>query len=428
MSVAEHEEQVAGKSVAICMPQDQQDGTRAVLGACLKQPGDTVQAHEPIAEVETDKVVVEVAAPHDGVLSEWCYEVGDELTPGCTLARLTLATGEEQAPADLTAAIPSAGGRAQSNDARQRLSPAVKRLLADHQLTLEQLLTSVRGSGRDGRLSAADVRRYLADQGQQAKVPEGPPAPADECPEPAPVLDADEASARRVPISPMRRAIAEHMCQSLLHTAPHVTTVFECDMSRVLAHRKANRDSYRDRGAELTLTTYFLAAAAQALRKVPEVNSSMDGNELLLWDEINVGVAVALGGDGLVVPVLRGVHQMNLFGIAKGLAEITDRARARTLGPEEMQGGTFTISNHGVSGSLLAAPVIINQPQSAILGIGKLRKEVVVREVDGEDLIRIAPMCYLTLSLDHRVLDAYTANAFLSELVSMLEGWDADQE
>ncbi|MEM9384684.1 MAG: 2-oxo acid dehydrogenase subunit E2 [Pseudomonadota bacterium] len=426
-------------TVRVSMEQDLQDGTRAVLGTCLKAAGDAVSAHEPIAEVETDKVVVELAAPCNGVLSEWCFQVGDELPPGSVVAHISPAGSDAMtsSPADVDSrqALAHDNDRKEavprSGNASRRLSPAVKRVLAENRLDLTTVLQSVSGSGRDGRLSAADVRAYLDGRAGHGEQQQGEPirqGTATPLPAPTPEPNgtppcADDGAARRVPLTPMRRAIAEHLSRSLLETAPHVTTVFECDMTWVLAHRKAHREDYRGRGVDLTLTAYFVAAVAGALREVPEVNSSLDGDDLLLWEGIHVGLAVALGEDGLVVPVLRDVHQRNLFGIAQGLGEITERARARRLVPEDMQGGTFTISNHGVSGSLLAAPVIINQPQSAILGVGKLRKEVVVRELEGEDVIRIAPLCYLTLSLDHRVLDAYTANRFLGKVVATLEGW-----
>ncbi len=221
----------------------------------------------------------------------------------------------------------------------------------------------------------------------------------------------------------MRRAIAQHMSDSLLHTAPHVTSVFECDMSKVLEHRRERKAQWAAQGVKLTMTAYILCAVAEGLRAVPQVNSRYRGNHIEVYDEVNVGIGTALGDDGLVVPVIRGVDTMNLRGVAEALQRITDKARTRQLSPPDMQGGTFTISNHGVSGSLLAAPIIINQPQSAILGVGKLSKQVVVREVDGQDVIAIAPICYLTLTLDHRVLDAHQANGFLKAVVDRLQGW-----
>lgn len=227
------------------------------------------------------------------------------------------------------------------------------------------------------------------------------------------------------PVDGMRRRIAEHMLRSV-QTAPHVTSLFEADLSAVLAHRQATAEAAAARGCKLTLTAYFVAASAMAVRRVPEVNSRWHGDRLELFDDINIGIGTALGDSGLVVPVIMGVQDLDLGDIAKRLEALTRRAREGRLAPVDVQGGTFTISNHGVSGSLLATPIIINQPQSAILGVGKLEKRVIVREIGGQDSIQIRPMCFITLTLDHRVLDGYQANRFLGHLVSALEQWPLD--
>jgi 2-oxoglutarate dehydrogenase E2 component (dihydrolipoamide succinyltransferase) len=210
------------------------------------------------------------------------------------------------------------------------------------------------------------------------------------------------------------------MVQSLLHTAPHVTTVFEADMSAVIAHRVKHREDFERRGASLTFTAYFLAAAVKAVRAVPEVNSRWTDSALEVFDFIDMGVATALEAGGLVVPVLRNIESRDLFNIANGLHDLIARAREGKLQPADMRGGTFTISNHGVSGSLLATPIVIHQPQSAILGIGKLEKRAVV---DDDDQIAVRPKCYVTLTIDHRVMDGLQANRFLQTFVSSLENW-----
>jgi 2-oxoglutarate dehydrogenase E2 component (dihydrolipoamide succinyltransferase) len=221
----------------------------------------------------------------------------------------------------------------------------------------------------------------------------------------------------------MRRRIAERMVESLLHTAPHVTTVFEADLGAVLAHRAANRAKFEQRGAPLTLTAYFIAACVEAMRAVPEANARWTADALELNRQLDIGVATALGERGLIVPVVRDVAALDLFGIATKLADLTGRARSDRLTPADVRGGTFTISNHGVSGSLFATPIVINQPQSAILGIGKLEKRVVVVTRGGEDLIAVRPRCYVSLTLDHRVMDGERANLFLTTLVGRLEAW-----
>jgi 2-oxoglutarate dehydrogenase E2 component (dihydrolipoamide succinyltransferase) len=223
----------------------------------------------------------------------------------------------------------------------------------------------------------------------------------------------------------MRKRIAEHMVQSLLHSAPHVTSVFEADMSAVVAHRKAHQGEFAERGAALTLSAYFVAAAVDGIRAVPEANSSWSDDALEIYDTINIGVAAALAGGGLIVPVLRAVESCDLFAIARGLNDLVTRARAGELTPADLRGGTFTISNHGTSGSLLAAPIIINQPQAAILGIGKLERRATVVDEAGVERIVVRPKCYITLTIDHRVLDGHNANRFLAACVARLESWPA---
>jgi 2-oxoglutarate dehydrogenase E2 component (dihydrolipoamide succinyltransferase) len=220
----------------------------------------------------------------------------------------------------------------------------------------------------------------------------------------------------------MRRRIAEHMARSLA-TAPHVTAVFEADFSAVAAHRKAQRDAFERQGVKLTYTAYFVAACVAAMKAVPQINSRWHDDALELHDDVNIGIGTALGEAGLIVPVIHQAQTLSLLGLAQRLQDLTDRARAGALAPADLRGGTFTISNHGVSGSLVAAPIIINQPQAAILGIGRLEKRVVVREVEGHDTIQIRPMAYVSLTIDHRVLDGSTANAWLGRFVEVLERW-----
>jgi 2-oxoglutarate dehydrogenase E2 component (dihydrolipoamide succinyltransferase) len=221
----------------------------------------------------------------------------------------------------------------------------------------------------------------------------------------------------------MRKRIAERMVESLLHTAPHVTTVFEANMSAVIAHRAAHKEEFQQQGVSLTFTAYFLAACVDAIREVPEANSRWTDEALIVPDTINIGVGTALEGKGLVVPVVRNVQGLDLLGIARQLGELVERARTDKLTPSDVRDGTFTISNHGVSGSLVATPIIINQPQSAILGVGKLEKRAVVVTENGEDRIVIQPRCFITLTLDHRVMDGHRANRFLQVLVERLENW-----
>lgn len=379
--------------IDIVVPEEQQEGTESTLMQWLKQAGDTVALHEPLIELETDKVVVEIASPASGVLHELLVEEQSQVEPGAVLGRIAagamaaVKTADTEKPAD-----------------QPKLSPGLKKLLKKHGLDV----SSISGTGRGGRVTRADVENHIAGGVTTLAKDQDVPAPL--------------AGATIVPHTPMRRRIAAHMVKSV-QTAPHVTCVFEADMSAVVAHRAKNRAGLEDQGIKLTYTAYFIKAAAAALRAVPEVNSRFHDQGLELFSDINIGIGTALGGEGLIVPVIHRAQQMTLDAIAGKLQTLTDKARKGELGQDEVSGGTFTISNHGVSGSLMASPIIINQPQSAILGIGKLEKRVVVIETGGQDQMEIRPLCYVTLTIDHRALDAHQTNEFLSVFVSALEGW-----
>jgi len=418
--------------IEIRAPAEQTEGTRSQILRWLKRVGESVNENEPLIEIETDKVTVEVAAPGSGVLREIVRHEQDEISPGELLGLLEPAATAAGADAPALAhpaqaadggsrdtveaagaAAPAAAGRI-ATDASRQLSPAVRRLLAERGLSAG----SVRGTGDGGRVTVEDVLRAAAERGTGgAPATDGPPREA-------PVaVD----GVRRVPHSAVRRRIAEHMVQSLLHTAPHVTTVFEADMSAVLEDRAGRRDEFARRGAPLTLTAYFVQATIAAIRAVPEANSRWTDAALEIYEPIHIGIATAVEGAGLWVPVLRDAHRRDLFDTARGLDDLVSRARAGKLTPADMRDGTFTISNHGVSGSLLAAPIIINQPQSAILGIGKLERRAVVigkedAAGDGEQ-IAVRPRCYVTLTLDHRVMDGHQANRFMQTFVDTLSKW-----
>ena len=306
------------------------------------------------------------------------------------------------------------GAGAAAAGAAGQLSPAVRRLLAEHGLSA----ADVRGSGERGRLTVEDVLRAAAG-GSRDVAARAPVEAAARPPEPATATE----GIRRVPHSAVRRRTADHMVQSLLHTAPHVTTVFEADMGAVLEDRARRRDEFTHRGVPLTLTAYFVQAAVAGIRAVPEANSRWTDAALEIYEAMHVGVGTAVEGSGLLVPVLRDAQARDLFETARGLDDLVSRARAGRLTPADVRGGTFTLSNHGVSGSLLAAPIIINQPQSAILGIGKLERRAVVLDEGGAETIAVRPRCYVTLTLDHRVMDGHQANRFMQTFVDTLRGW-----
>ncbi len=391
--------------IDIVVPEGQQEGTESTLMQWLKQAGDAVALHEPLIELETDKVIVEIASPASGVLQELLVEEQSQVEPGAVLGRIAagamaaVKTGKIRKSA-IAAATSKKGAAAD----QPKLSPAVRKLLHQHGLDASQ----VTGSGRDGRVTREDVESHVA--GGVAKIAKDRDALA------------SLTKGTIVPHSNMRKRIAAHMLKSV-QSAPHVTCLFEADMSAVAAHREENRTGLEDQGVKLTYTAYFIKAAVEALRAVPEVNSRFHDEGLELFTAMNIGIGTALGDEGLIVPVLHGAQEMTLAAIARKLQTLTEKARKGELSQDEVSGGTFTISNHGVSGSLMAAPIIINQPQSAILGIGKLEKRVVVVKRDGQDKMEIRPLCYVTLTIDHRALDAHQTNKFLSVFVATLEGW-----
>jgi 2-oxoglutarate dehydrogenase E2 component (dihydrolipoamide succinyltransferase) len=431
--------EVETREVEIRAPAEQTEGTRSQILRWLKSIGEQVTENEPLIEIETDKVTVEVASPGSGMLREIFKQAQEEIEPGDLLGRIEgtglttaldgriavagggapgLATPGPTADGPLSAATQRArerGGVGHDGPAPAagNLSPAVRRLLAERGLDASQ----VRGTGQGGRVTVQDVLEHVGSAAAQSSAGLSGA-------QPRAALDAASAVAvarpsHQIPHSATRKRIAEHMVQSLLHTAPHVTTVFEADLTAVLEHRQRNKDDFARRGAPLTLTAYFLQAAVAAIRAVPEVNSRWTDTALEVFDFIHIGVATALD-TGLVVPVLRDVQSRDLFETAQGLEDLVSRAREGRLSPADVRGGTFTLSNHGVSGSLIATPIIINQPQAAILGIGKLEKRPVVLSDDGEDRIVVRPRSYVTLTIDHRAMDGHQANRFLQTFLERL--------
>lgn len=395
----------------IVMPLEQ-EGSKSVVRAWLKQIGDAVKRDEPIVELETDKVAVEVPAPADGVLAAIALGEGDEAAPGAVLGVLTLGveTTDRRPPAGHATPANTqsaetkmpAGSRLSEDRREMRLSPLVKRLVAEHRLDVE----AIAGTGRNGRVTHLDVEHHIARGSEKASAKPAPTAIV----------------SGRIPHDAMRRAIAEHMSRSVA-TAPHVTAVFEADFSAIMAHRAKYKDAYSKSGAQLTFSAYIVRAAAEAMKVAPAVNARWHDDFLEVFEDANIGMGVALGDKGLIVPVVRRAQALTLKETAAALTDLTERARKNVLKPADVQGGTFTISNHGVSGSLVATPIIINQPQSAILGVGKLEKRVVVRPVDGADAMLIKPMAYVSLTIDHRVLDGHQTNAWLTRFVDILETW-----
>lgn len=398
----------------------EQEGTQAKVLDWYAKPGQRVSEGDPLVELETDKVTMEIPAPVAGILREILLAPGSEAKPGGILARIeTVAKPDTdgfsaKAPAgnakDNLASEPSPAARPIRET---RHSPAVRKALAETGLDPAKLT----GTGRDGRLTREDVRHAAARADvRHEPTPACVPAHASIATEGA------SGGSTFVPHDRMRLRIAGNMLQSVA-TAPQVTAVFEADFGPLMAHRDAHRKALETEGIPLSYTAYIVHACVAAMMKVPAVNSRWHDNGLEIFGDVNIGIGTALGDKGLVVPVIRQAQNLSLKGIAARIHDLTTRARDGKLTASDMSGGTFTISNHGVSGSLLAAPIIINQPQSAILGVGKLEKRVVVRQVDGNDSIQIRPMAYVSLTIDHRALDGHQTNGWLSAFVAALESW-----
>jgi len=400
---------------------DEQEGTKAVVRSWMANVGDRISADAPLVELETDKVTQEVPSPVAGVLAEIILSSDAEALPGALLARIDTSVQEDKpVPTDRKSAkdAPTGSAKTTKPDATTEpkvtgLSPAVRRALKQYNLDP----AGIEGTGRGGRITREDVKR-VANETSINTLTQAAPTP----PPPKPAQTSPLGGATSVPHSRMRLTIAQNMLHSVT-IAPHVSAVFECDMSAIFAHRAARKSAFQARGIPLTYTAYFMAAAAEAMKVAPAINSRWYDDRLDLFDDVNIGVGTALGDEGLVVPVVHRCQTLSLEGVAHRLAEVVGRARQKQLKPADMRDGTFTISNHGVSGSLLATPIIINQPQSAILGIGKTEKRVVVKEVDGVDTIQIRPMAYVTLTIDHRAVDGHQTNAWLSRFVEIIENW-----
>lgn len=430
----------------VIMPQLGESVVEGKVSKWLKQVGDSVKLYEPILEVETDKVTTEVTSAGEGTLLKLYFNEGDVVKAGTLIAYIgrpgEAAPGGDgvdlhAAPAHAPIAAAPVAAAAKPSTA-QRISPVVARIAAEHNVDV----SLIKGTGEGGRVTKKDILAYV-ESGKAAPAaapalapweqpglgelfrpteeifgkPAAAPAPVASTPPPAPAAIPGET----VALSSMRRAIADHMLLSK-RTSPHVTTIFEVDLSRVVAHRNANKAAFERDGADLTFTPYFVAATVAALKQYPLVNSSWSENGIVLHRQVNVGVAVSLGADGLIVPVIKNADSMNLLGLARVVNDLADRARRKLLKPDEVQGGTFTITNHGTSGSLFATP-IINQPQCGILGVGKIEKRVTVVTQDGVDSIAIKPMVFVSLTFDHRILDGNSGDNFVAAIKQMLENW-----
>lgn len=421
----------------VIMPKLGESVIEGTVTRWLKQEGETIQELEGLLDISTDKVETEIPSPAGGVILKVLVGEGSTVRAGTILAWIgeageALPTEDQPSAESAPQAVESAHTPEGTSTMPERglgfISPVVARLASEHQIDLAQ----VKGSGEGGRITKKDVLAYLEGRKKEAPEPAAWETPGEgDLFRPTELVFGNQTAAAAQPVSPaprgdrliphtvMRKMIAEHMLQSK-RTIPHVTTVMEADMLRVADHRAANKERFAQDGVNLTYTAYFAFAVVQALKAFPQVNSSWSEEGILLHGQINPGIAVSLGAEGLIAPVIRGADGLSLLGIARAVNDLTLRARSKSLQPDEVQGGTFTITNHGISGSLFATPVIPQQ-QCAILGVGAIKKRVVVIN----DGIVIRPMVYLSLAFDHRILDGAGADGFLAKIVQVLENWSS---
>ncbi|MCQ3935645.1 MAG: 2-oxo acid dehydrogenase subunit E2 [Chloroflexi bacterium] len=380
----------------------------------LKQEGDSIKELEPLLEVNTDKVDTEIPAPATGTVLKIIAQEGSPAKVGELLAIIGQ-PGESvdvsSAPAMTESKVESQRPEAKPATLNLRpstdlgfISPVVARIAAEHGVDLSQ----VTGTGLNGRITKNDVLAFI--EGRKSKVEGQKPSPAN-------LQPSNLQPGTLIKHTTIRKQIAVHMVESK-HTSPHVLTVMEADMSRVSKHRAANKAAFERDGVNLTFTAYFMMAIVAGLKAYPIVNSSWTDEGLLVHKNVNLGMAVSLGEDGLIVPVIKKAEDLSLLAMARAVNDLANRARAKKLQPDEVKGGTFTLTNHGVSGSLFAFPVI-NQPQAGILGVGAMQKRVVVID----DAIAIRPMVYLSFVFDHRILDGASADWFLAKVKETLENW-----
>lgn len=435
-----------GTQVDVVMPQMGVSVSEGTVIKWLRQEGEAVEADELLLEISTDKVDTEVPSPGTGVVAKILVQEGETVPVGTRLAVIAPAgvevAAEEPAPPvpaeepappvpaeeePAPVAPPPAPPPPPPPDGRAAektfVSPVVARIAAEHGVDVSQ----VTGSGRGGRVTKKDIQAFIeagAVAQPSLKAIEAP-APAAAPPVPAPLAAAGETLE---PMTAMRKGIAEHMRRSL-DTSAHVTTVFEVDMAKVVAIREKLKGEYEaSYGVNPTYLAFIARATVEAIRNWPWVNAELRGEQIVVKHDVNLGIAVALeGGKGLIVPVIRNAEGLNLLGLARAIADVAERARTKKLVPDDVQGGTFTITNPGGWGAIMGTP-IISQPQVAILDVEALvKRPVVVSDERGEDVIAIRPMMNLCLSFDHRLVDGAYAAQFMKELRENLETWGEER-
>jgi len=400
----------------VVMPQMGESVAEGTIVRWMKKVGDSVDRDEPLFEISTDKVDAEIPSPSSGVVAEIRAQEG-ETVPVNSVVAVIRGAGEALASPPSTAAAPAihvspeaapaagAGSRAGENLARERSSPLVRQIAAEHHVDISQ----VRGTGIGGRVTKHDIMAFVEQHGRSAGQ-----SPA----ESAPVFRGAEDRVEKMSV--MRKKIAEHMVLSR-RTSAHVHSVFEVNFSRVSGIRTSQKAAYEAQGTKLTYLSFIVKAVAEALQSSPLLNASVDDDQVIYHKDVNIGVAVSLDW-GLIVPVVRNVDRLDLLSVSRAIAELAAKARSKQLKPEDVSGGTFTITNPGALGALFGMP-IINQPQVAILDVGAIERRAVVVG----DEVKAAPTAFMALGFDHRIIDGVVADQFMSRVKQALENWDEKQ-
>lgn len=422
-----------GDAIDVPMPKMGESITEGTVVKWHKQPGDKIEREETICEISTDKVDTEVPSPADGYLAEILVAENETAEVGATLCRLSSSAdaaksatkqAAEKPKADKPKADEPKAAAPQKPDASESskfFSPLVLNIAGEHGVSIAEL-ERLEGTGINGRVTKNDVLRYIESGKQQAEHAAPPPSSAPkQAPEPTATFDG---GVERIPMDNIRRKVMEHMTNSR-DTSVHVTTMVEVDMSKVYDFIKLNKNRYLDeQGVKLTYTGFIAEAAVKALKRHPLVNSTIEGTNILRKKYVNLGVAVAMEPNGLIVPNVKRADEKNFVGLSRSIADLAERARNRRLAPDEIADGTFTITNYGVFGALFGTP-IINQPEVAILGAGAVQKRPVAAEHEGQDVIAVKPMMYLALAHDHRLIDGMLGSLFLATVKEELENFSA---
>ena len=433
--------------VDLIMPKMGESIIEATILKWLKSVGDSVELDEAILEIATDKVDSEIPSPVEGTITEILFNENDIVEIGKVIARISTSAEdavpvaspavddkkEETIPAKVIEQVQQPLAAAKTSETKEFLSensdrfysPLVKNIAKEEGISLQEL-DSVPGTGKDNRLTKSDLLAYIEQRTIKPAAPSqnnNTSAPVAQVPAPTASISGDH---EIIEMDRMRKLIADHMVMSK-HTSPHVTSFVEADVTNIWNWRSKNKDAFqKSYGEKLTFTPIFIEAVAKAIRDFPMINISVEGDRIIKKNQVNIGMAAALPNGNLIVPVIKNADFLNLAGLAKSVNDLADRARINKLKPEEIQGGTFTLTNVGTFGNVMGTP-IINQPQVAILAVGAIRKKPAVIETEYGDLIAIRHMMFLSLSYDHRVVDGFLGGSFLRKVADYLENFDPNR-